>query len=331
MARDSFNPPLRTRPIGQSTIWPFANLLLWRRLVRNATPPASSPNDGFVLQYRLLGVTLTALPVREIAFVVHAERHGDLAILLNRGRCPLMVEAAVPVRNGEPERVWLDPGDWMVARPAVQTRVTAEANGDLLLANFARSLWRDGEPEYLVGIPNRAANWLNRVFSDAALAIFDAAAAPLAETPDPAEALMASIRLSLPIQQSHRDRRSPPALIARIDKQIEASYKDADFDASSLARRLGLSRRRLDVVYVANNGKTVSNAILERRLLGALDEIDGPSSNRSISEIGSANGFENASHFSSRFKKRFGESPVTRRNRFKGVKFVPIPILDDYD
>jgi AraC-like DNA-binding protein len=98
--------------------------------------------------------------------------------------------------------------------------------------------------------------------------------------------------------------------------EIEEHLGESAFSAQYLAKRVGLSRRRLDEIFVKNFGRPVSAYIWERRLERAKDMLhDVHHMSRTITEIAFSVGFEDTSHFSRAFKNRFGTAPSVWRSQ----------------
>jgi AraC-like DNA-binding protein len=101
---------------------------------------------------------------------------------------------------------------------------------------------------------------------------------------------------------------------------IEERLGDSAFCARVLAARAGLSRRRLDEIFVKNFGRPVSAYIWERRLERARDMLhDVHHMGRTVTEIAFSVGFEDASHFSRAFRNRFGTAPSAWRSQATGI------------
>jgi AraC-like DNA-binding protein len=98
--------------------------------------------------------------------------------------------------------------------------------------------------------------------------------------------------------------------------EIEEHLGETAFSARYLASRVGLSRRRLDEIFVKSFGRPVTAYIWERRLERAKDMLhDDGYMRRTITEIAFSIGFENTSHFSRAFKNRFGTAPSVWRSQ----------------
>jgi len=98
--------------------------------------------------------------------------------------------------------------------------------------------------------------------------------------------------------------------------EIEEHLGESAFCAQFVASRVGLSRRRLDEVFVRKFGRPVTAYIWERRLERARDMLhDVHHMSQTITEIAFSVGFEDASHFSRAFKNRFGAAPSIWRSR----------------
>lgn len=125
--------------------------------------------------------------------------------------------------------------------------------------------------------------------------------------------LMALVSSDDPVRASRDQCRRQAAL-----DEIENGLADSAFDARLLASRVGLSRRRLDEIFVQHFGRSVTAYIWERRLERAKDMLrDIHHSDRTITEIALDVGFEDMSHFSRAFKSRFGAAPSLWRTRLR--------------
>jgi transcriptional regulator GlxA family with amidase domain len=90
---------------------------------------------------------------------------------------------------------------------------------------------------------------------------------------------------------------------------IELLVGESTLCAGSLARRRGVSRRRLDALFMEHLGSTVAAQILERRLAQcAANLCDWRKRHRSVASIAIDAGFKTGAHFSRRFKHRFGST-----------------------
>jgi AraC-like DNA-binding protein len=98
--------------------------------------------------------------------------------------------------------------------------------------------------------------------------------------------------------------------------EIDDRLGDSALDAKLLASRIGLSRRRLDEIFVRHFGRPVAAYIRERRLERARDMLgDARFAEHTITDVALAAGFEDMSHFSRAFKSRFGIAPSAWRSR----------------
>ena len=78
-----------------------------------------------------------------------------------------------------------------------------------------------------------------------------------------------------------------------------------------VARTFGVSRRMVELRFKAATGKTIGEAILERRLAAACDYLAAGKS--SVSAIANFCGWGSDVAFRKAFKSRFGKSPLQWR------------------
>ncbi|MCC7461733.1 MAG: AraC family transcriptional regulator [Gammaproteobacteria bacterium] len=103
-----------------------------------------------------------------------------------------------------------------------------------------------------------------------------------------------------------------PQLLAEIDAQLG----DSALDATCLASRVGVSRRRLDQIFVRELGCAVAAYIRRRRLERAREMLADPRFDGcSITDIALTVGFEDMSHFTRAFKGLHGVLPSASRRR----------------
>jgi LacI family transcriptional regulator len=94
---------------------------------------------------------------------------------------------------------------------------------------------------------------------------------------------------------------------------------DGDLTVDELAKRVGVSRRKLEQRFRKITGGTPHEAILDRRITEAKRLLE--SGSESISEVGQACGFSSVHYFTTAFSREVGESPgAYRRGRKEGVR-----------
>ena len=98
-------------------------------------------------------------------------------------------------------------------------------------------------------------------------------------------------------------------LLRRIMDSIERNLSNPDFSIEMLTREAGISRAQLFRKIGALTGNhSVSDFIISYRLQTAARLLSQGYNN--VSEVAYNVGFKNASHFTTRFKKQFGKTPV---------------------
>lgn len=106
-------------------------------------------------------------------------------------------------------------------------------------------------------------------------------------------------------------------LAERTDRLIDSSYADPDLSLDRLADRLGLSSGYLGRVYRKAAGKSVADAITERRLSAA--ETALAAGDWTVEAVAAGVGIANPGSFYRLFKGRYGLTPAEYRERSRGV------------
>jgi AraC-like DNA-binding protein len=119
---------------------------------------------------------------------------------------------------------------------------------------------------------------------------------------------------------------APPAH-ARIRKAlsfVELSLFESGLRAEAIAAAQGVSRRRLDSLFLAALGVTVSTHVWNRRLTLAASFLrQARHADQTIAQIAYAVGFADPAHFARMFKRRFGCSPRLWRQGNQAVEERP--------
>ncbi|GAB7545140.1 hypothetical protein CS8_048190 [Cupriavidus sp. 8B] len=120
--------------------------------------------------------------------------------------------------------------------------------------------------------------------------------------------------LSLPVLDQDPVSNRDEARMRRAMQHLESSAFDSTFSTEQLAAYMGVSRRRLDEIFVAQLGRPVAPLIWQKRLDRAAELLAASNSCESkVTDIAFDVGFENVSHFSRAFKKHFGCTPMAWR------------------
>ncbi|MCY4665373.1 MAG: helix-turn-helix domain-containing protein [Acidimicrobiaceae bacterium] len=90
---------------------------------------------------------------------------------------------------------------------------------------------------------------------------------------------------------------------------MNAYASDPDLTPARIASSIGVSLRYLHAIF-KENGMTVNEYLIKRRLARCMDDLLGPiGAKRTITEIAHSNGFKTSAHFSRRFTEAYGRSP----------------------
>jgi AraC family transcriptional activator of tynA and feaB len=91
---------------------------------------------------------------------------------------------------------------------------------------------------------------------------------------------------------------------------IELHLADRELSAVAIAGTLGISRRRLDGLFIAALGQPVATQIWQRRFAHAASLLRDPlRAQQCLRDIARASGFEDTTHFGRAFKQRYGQTP----------------------
>jgi AraC-like DNA-binding protein len=96
--------------------------------------------------------------------------------------------------------------------------------------------------------------------------------------------------------------------LVEMQHYIEDNLHDSRLCASTIAAAQGISVRTLQQLF-SDAGTTVSSWIRERRLKACYRELSGADRFATVTEVAFRWGFNDAAHFSRRFKQAFGVTP----------------------
>jgi len=102
-------------------------------------------------------------------------------------------------------------------------------------------------------------------------------------------------------------------LLRRMLKQLEDNLTDPSYSSTRLAEAMGISRRYVDTIF-ADANSTFGKTLLAKRLERCRALLSDPRTNRrSVTDIAFESGFNDLSHFSKRFREKFGIAPRLAR------------------
>ncbi|MGH8780090.1 helix-turn-helix domain-containing protein [Paraburkholderia sp.] len=207
------------------------------------------------------------------------------------------------------------------ARMPSVARIDEPSNLVMLRLPFARLL-RNAPPRHAMPLPGRADADSGlvrtiRCFVESALPGFarmSAAAIPAAE-----ESLIALLgaayleAMELAPATDREDREAAdacnPLRWSQLTTYIGATLRDPELNVESCARALGVSTRYVHKLF-ESMGTRYGNYVLQQRLVCAHADLANPFRlAQSIESIAYRNGFNDAAHFSRRFRACFGASP----------------------
>ena len=96
--------------------------------------------------------------------------------------------------------------------------------------------------------------------------------------------------------------------------EIRGEFANPGFSAEQVARKLGLSPRRVQGL-LQETGTSFTERVLELRLQRSRSMLARPRHDAlKVSQIAYASGFNDISYFNRCFRRRFGASPTQYRN-----------------
>lgn len=204
------------------------------------------------------------------------------------------------------------------ARVPSIARIDEPANLVMLRLPFARLL-RDAAPRHLALLPGRADADSGlvrtiRCFVESALpgfATMSAAAIPAAE--ESLIALLGAAYLEAMEREPAPGRSVPracnPQRWSQLTAYIGATLRDPELNVESCARALDVSTRYVHMLF-ESMGTRYGSYVMQQRLECARADLANPFwQSQSIESIAYRNGFNDAAHFSRRFRARFGVTP----------------------
>jgi AraC-like DNA-binding protein len=225
--------------------------------------------------------------------------------------------------------VWLRPGDWSIYDTSLAYSVLNPEPVEQLVVMLPKEHLIDRRlpiHELTVqrfsgqlGVARMAYDLMNSIaLADANLDRVSGAAV--------ADSLVQLLHLALlerhgqPAAQARRE-----LLRDRIRAYVRRNLRDPELTLERIATELNCSKRNLHSTF-SSDGATLADYILASRLDACLEDLrDAAKARHSVTALALSWGFNNASHFSRAFKKRFGMSPSDAR---AALPCSPIPRRD---
>ncbi|MGA0332691.1 MAG: AraC family transcriptional regulator [Kiritimatiellia bacterium] len=113
-----------------------------------------------------------------------------------------------------------------------------------------------------------------------------------------------------PSEEPGGNRTTPASKAAQL---LQARFMQGDCNVASIAKELGITPNYLSAQYRRETGERLSEVLIRERLqlaCGLLEKTGLP-----VADVASRCGFRDASHFSARFRRRYGLTPLAYRRR----------------
>jgi AraC-like DNA-binding protein len=147
---------------------------------------------------------------------------------------------------------------------------------------------------------------ISRVMTDAQLIVDSGAASHVAAA---SVELMRALIVSAARDTSRLGQAMHDSMGPRVQAYVRRHLREPDLTPTRVAAANGLSVRALYKLY-EKLGVSLEQSIIEQRLQGVRADLSAPSHRHlSIAATARAWGFENPSHFTSRFRRAFGVTP----------------------
>jgi AraC-like DNA-binding protein len=216
--------------------------------------------------------------------------------------------------------VTLKPGDFTIYDATMPYHLHFESRLSQLVVKVPRTKLKEHirTPERFSAIPIQASNGITQITTNFAKSIFD----QTNQLNDKNQAAVADTLLSLltasireATAQVERAPRNRETQLLRVKQFIGQNLCNSELTVRSIADAHHITERYVQTLF-DNEGITPARYIWNQRLQAAENDLVNPLlSHRSVSEICYAWGFNDTAHFSRAFKKKYGLSPRTYRNR----------------
>jgi AraC-like DNA-binding protein len=218
----------------------------------------------------------------------------------------------------------LEPGGWAaphVDRPYTMT--SRERTERLILAIGREHLAMELTSTQWSGRAFSAANGTGRLFFSTAVCLADEL--PYIRTSQAqalADQLTALLHVALQHEISFGPVKESNPRRERVHRYIAQHLRDPKLTVGRIAADLGWSRRTLTRVF-APHGETLMEYVYHQRLEGVRRDLLNPTLEAcALDDIARSWGFVNYTHFSDRFRTRFGVPPNTVRRRAMAARAV---------
>lgn len=108
------------------------------------------------------------------------------------------------------------------------------------------------------------------------------------------------------LEESEKRRNRGRAVVELVHDEIEANFS-GEIDFRALALRAGITPNHLSLVYRANTGKSITEALISRRISEALERLS--EGRLPIRQVGRLCGFPDLSYFYRVFRRKTGMTP----------------------
>jgi len=294
-----------------------SKLSYWNDLIDDVlTPLEAKPRERAsfeaVLQCASFGAVQIAHPMSGPGRVEHSKAH----VLRTQGRkffLHMSLNGSFQAQSADKEAV-VSEGDLLLYDSAEPYSLDYDSPVSMLIAAIPEELARRQlcAPADAIGVCIDGKRGFGRTLSLMFRGIWDAsqeelAPALCAKVADDFLSVLATACAAEGIAPTETATRTARRM--QVRRYIYENLKDPALSASTVAARMGISRRYLHLLFGAED-ETVSSYILQRRLEACAKQLSDPClRRRSITEIAFEWGFNHATHFARVFKARYGVAP----------------------
>jgi len=231
-------------------------------------------------------------------------------------------------------QVLLGAGDFLLGDAMRPYSIRLDEPGVLLVMRIPQALLQLYAPaaDYCVGVRISGQVGYRRAIFDFLANLWAIASKAEAPLQDATTAILSMLNAAFSEHLQSANAKAPSRTGRRIIEYIDANLADPGLSPATVAAALGISIRYLHRIFSARAdiAQSLSRYIVERRLLRCRDVLeDRAQDHRTVTQIALSNGFNNVAHFTTIFRRAFGQPPGAFRAGLKAGPAISGPAAPD--